>query len=129
MNKLIIALALGCIALAGCSSDAEIAAIEAKVKNPPITKVGVFEGCEVSFVDRHYQSQSFYMAKCPGSAVTVTNNYTEQSGKTQIARTRTSITQEIASLQKELADVSQAELKERALKKLTPDELAALKAN
>ena len=124
MKKLLIVSLISCSALiTGCNSAADLKAIEEKQSSPPITKLGTFEGCEVVFVDRHYASQSFFMAKCPGNSTTVTNNYTEQSGKTSYNRTRTSIVQEIDVLKKELAVT---EVKEQALKKLSPEEIKAL---
>lgn len=124
MKKVLISMIFGCIALVGCSSKEEIAE---KQKNPEITNLGVFNECEVSYVDRYYDSQSFFMAKCPSNSTTITNKYTVQSGKTQTSRTRTTIIQEIGDLQKELNDVSQKELKEKALSKLTPEEIEAIK--
>lgn len=33
-------------------------------QNPEIIQIGTFEGCKVSYVNRGYQSNSFYLAKC-----------------------------------------------------------------
>ena len=124
MKKSLLICLISCsVLMAGCDNAAELKAIEEKISSPPITKLGTFEGCEVVFVDRYYANQSFYMAKCPGNSTTVTNNYTEQVGKTSQTRTRTSIVQEIEGLKKELAV---SEIKEQALKKLSPEEIKVL---
>jgi major membrane immunogen (membrane-anchored lipoprotein) len=107
--------------LTGCGGRTDEQAKE-MLTNPDINFVGVYEGCEVKYVDRGYQAKSFYIAKC-GNTTTATRNYNEQSGKSTIFRQSTVITQEIEKLQ---AEKSAAETKERALEKLTPTERAAL---
>jgi hypothetical protein len=119
MKKVICILAA--VLLVGCSERTDDQAKE-MLANPAINLVGIYEGCEVKYVDRGYQSKSFYIAKC-GNTTTFTRNYTEQSGKTTVFRRSTVITQEIEKLQAEKAG---AEAKERALEKLTPTERAAL---
>lgn len=124
MKKLLLMSIVSCsVLMTGCKSAADLKAIDEKISSPPITKLGNFDGCEVVFVDRHYASQSFFMAKCPGNSTTLTNNYTEQVGKTSQNRTRTSIVQEIEGLKKELAV---NEVKEQAMKKLSLEEIKAL---
>jgi hypothetical protein len=112
---------LAAVLLVGCGGRTDE---EAKVllSAPAVNFVGVYEGCEVKYVDRGYQNKSFYIAKC-GSTTTATRNYSEQSGKTTVFRSSTVITQELDKLQ---AEKAAAETKERALEKLTPTERAAL---
>lgn len=104
--------------LAGCNEKEE--ALRA---NPQTSDVGMFEDCEVKFVNRGYDFNSFYMAKCPGTATTTTRNYSVQSGKTRVQKRSTVIAQEIEALQ---AQKTEAELHEKALEKLTPAEKQAL---
>ena len=113
------ALLASSVFLAGCRSDEEAKAMLAK---PDVIDVGTFEGCEVKFVDRGYQNSSFYLAKC-GSTATLTRNWTQQNGKSSTFRRSTVITQEIEKLQ---AEKAAAEVKEKALDKLSADERTAL---
>jgi uncharacterized lipoprotein YehR (DUF1307 family) len=103
------------VMLAGCGDDA---AQQAKLTNPDITKLGTFDGCEVKYVDRGYESNSFYMAKCGN---TVTQSSLFQSGKIQ--ERMTSITQQMDAL---TAEKQALATREEALNKLTPEERAAL---
>ena len=107
--------------LTGCGQRTDEEA-KALLSTPAVNFVGVYEGCEVKYVDRGYQIRSFYIAKC-GNTTTATRNYTEQSGKSTVFRSSTVITQELDKLQ---AEKAAAETKERALEKLTPTERAAL---
>lgn len=115
---LLVGLVLGSVLLSGCNEKAE----ELRA-NPSVSEVGEFDGCQVTFVNRGYESNSFYMAKCPGTATTTTRNYTVQSGKTRTQKRSTVIAQEIETLQTQKAE---AELHEKALEKLTPAEKQAL---
>jgi len=103
--------------LTGCGARTDEQAKE-MLTNPDINFVGVYEGCEVKYVDRGYQIKSFYIAKC-GNTNTVTQNYNEQSGKTTVFRRSTVITQEIEKLQ---AEKAVAETKEKALSKLSNED-------
>ena len=118
-NKLIFAVAA--IMLAGCSQRSAEQA-EAMLTNPDINFVGVYDGCEVKYVDRGYQVKSFYLAKC-GGTTTTTRNYSEQVGKTTEFRRSTAITQEIEKLE---AEKAVAVTKEKALEKLTHEEKSVL---
>jgi hypothetical protein len=115
------ALVAGSALLTGCGGRTDEQAKE-MLTNPDINFVGVYEGCEVKYVDRGYQAKSFYLARC-SNTTTTTRNYYEQSGKTTVFRSSTVITQELDKLQ---AEKAAAETKERALEKLTPTERAAL---
>jgi hypothetical protein len=90
---------------------------------PETSVIGTYDGCEVSFVNRGYQELSFYMAKCPGNSTSTTRNYTVKSGKHTEFKRSTVIFHEIEALQVEKAA---AEVKEKALEKLTSAELKAL---
>jgi uncharacterized protein YcfL len=107
--------------LVGCGERTAEQA-NAMISNPDINFVGVYDGCEVKFVDRGYQIKSFYIAKC-GNTNTVTQNHNEQSGKTTVFRRSTVITQEIEKLQ---AEKAVAETKEKALAKLSNEEKSLL---
>lgn len=108
------------VMLTACGrTDEEARALLAK---PAVSDAIMVDGCEVKFVDRGYQNHSFYLAKC-GNTTTMSRNYQEQSGKTTVFRRSTVITQEIEQLQKEKAE---AETKEQALAKLSPEERKAL---
>jgi hypothetical protein len=112
---------LTAVLLVGCGGRTDEEA-KGLLSAPAVNFVGVYEGCEVKYVDRGYQTKSFYIAKC-GNTTTATRNYNEQSGKTTVFRSSTVITQELEKLQ---AEKAAAETKERALEKLTPTERAAL---
>jgi uncharacterized lipoprotein NlpE involved in copper resistance len=100
--------------LTGCNEQQE--ALRAA---PETSKVGTFDGCEVSFVNRGYQDNSFYMAKCPGNSTTTTRNYAVKSGKASVFKRSTVIAQEIEALQ---VEKTETESKEKALEKLSPAE-------
>lgn len=103
--------------LSGCSQRTDEQA-QAMLTNPEINFVGVYDGCEVKYVDRGYQVRSFFIAKC-GNTTTTTRNYSEQSGKTTVFRRSTVITQEIEKLE---AEKAAALTKENALSKLSDEE-------
>lgn len=92
------------LALSGCSPDPAEAArraerekeIEEQLKNPKITSEGVFDGCEVKFVDRYYQDKSFYLVRC-GTTVTQTAQVTERNGKYSSTHTKVTVVQEEAT--------------------------------
>lgn len=115
--KYILFLAAIVFALTGCGGRTSEQA-QAMITNPDINFVGVYDGCEVKFIDRGYHDKSFYIAKC-GDTTTLTRNYTEKQGKSTVDRRSTVITQEIEKLQKEKAT---AETKEKALSKLSDEE-------
>lgn len=110
------------LAMAGCTSKEETAAINEQMKNPRITKIGTFDGCEVKYVNRYYAESSFFLARCDSTTAT-TGREKYQSGKSTLYRDRLSITHQIAELTQEL---SALEAREAALAKLTPAERAAL---
>jgi hypothetical protein len=105
--------------LTGCE---ESPATAAKRKNPEISIVGIIDGCEVKFVDRGYNLNSFYIAKCDNT-VTTTRNWTEREGKTDVAKRSTVIQQQINELSKEKAKLEAIEV---AKGKLSSTELEAL---
>ena len=98
------------VALTGCDHHEEAAALLAK---PEITAVGEFDGCAVKYVNRGYKIDSFFIARCTDTTVT-TRNYTEQSGKTSVARRITVIEREFTP--------TNEQIKESALSKLTAEE-------
>lgn len=116
--------------LSGCKSD-EADALLAK---PSISQVGEFEGCQVSFVNRGYDSTSFYIAKCKGDTSTVTQNSTRAQGKTRVPTRNTTIVEDTAALQEEIQThqkqveqlQSELKVKQDALAKLSDAEKAAL---
>lgn len=77
---------LGLVGLSGCNEREDALMI-----NPHVVHVGVFDDCEVKFVDRGYKSTSFYLARCD-TTVTSTRNWTETSGKSTTHHRRTDIT-------------------------------------
>lgn len=115
--KSLLIICVAAIALSACSSRTDEQA-KAMLSNPDINNVGTFDGCEVKYVDRGYNSYSFYIARC-GNTTTATRNYTEQQGKTTVNRRSTVITQEIEKLE---AEKAAAVAKEKALEKLSPEE-------
>ncbi len=115
--KNLLLICVSAIALSACGGRTDEEA-KGLLSAPAVNFVGVYEGCEVKYVDRGYQTKSFYIAKC-GSTTTATRNYNEQSGKTTVFRSSTVITQELEKLQ---AEKAAAETKERALEKLSLEE-------
>lgn len=123
----------GCVVvaagLAGCSSPEEQARAAELMRNPEVTVAGTFDGCEVKFVNRYYRDQSFYLARC-GATSAITQQYMESQGKSSVSRTRVTITQELAELDKRRealkAESDAAEKREAAIAKLSPEERTAL---
>lgn len=114
MNYRILMVLAAALALSGCKEDDDAAALRAK---PEITDIGEIDSCNVKFVNRGYSRDSFFIARCPGAAIT-TRNYTERSGKTSVARRITVIEREFTP--------TDAQIKESALSKLTDEERAVL---
>lgn len=116
--------------LAGCEEDDR--RIAKLMATPEIVKIGVFEDCNVSFVNRGTNFNSFYLARCPAEASTTTRNYEEQSGKTRISRRDTSIVSGVSEEEQRRIDEEIArqkriqKIKESALSKLTPEEANVL---
>jgi hypothetical protein len=126
------ALAAGMLGIAGCSNKdmearyaAEQAKIEQQQKNPEIKVIGVYDGCEVKYVDRYYAHDSFYIARCGQTTTTTT---TVQVGKVQ--QNRMAITQQLETVsaqhEKLKSELEVLDKREAALAKLTPEERAAL---
>jgi hypothetical protein len=98
--------------LAACGSDDPN---RPSVSNPKTGVIGTFDGCEVSYVNRGYRDNSFYLAKCPAASGTLSGLY--RSGKS------TYPTQTITIQDAEATLKAQAEEKRNnALAKLTPEE-------
>lgn len=119
-----IAVALSVLTLIGCSNPER----DAKVKDPQVVRIGAFDSCDVSFVDRGYQELSFYIAKC-GSTTTTTSNYTVPQGKTRVFKRNTAVIDEKqldASIGEMRDNLKQLEVQKSALSKLTPEERKAL---
>ena len=110
------------VGLTACSDPKEEALAQKLQSTPELVEVGTFDGCTVKYVNRYYRDRSFYLARCQDTT-TLTQQYMESQGKTQVARTRVQITQEMAQLEKERDALDK---KESALKKLTPAERQAL---
>lgn len=119
INRIVAICLIGTV-LAGCKAD-EVAA--AKYAAPEVTNVGTFDGCEVKYVDRGYQINSFYLAKCASTA-TLTQNYIVQQGKASVFQRRTQIIDEVEKLKKEQQQLDDTIAVLKA--KLTPEELSAL---
>ena len=105
--------------LLGCGAEEDR---KAKFANPSVQDVGVFDGCEVKYVNRGYQDQSFYIARC-NDTTTTTRNRWEKHGKTSTFQRETAITQE---LEKKQAEVDELKQKAEALSKLSPADKRAL---
>lgn len=101
------------VSLTGCFGQEQAVLL---VK-PEITEIGEFDGCTVKFVNRGYNIDSFFIARCSDTTVT-TRNYTEQSGKTTTARRITVIENEFTP--------TKEQVKESALSKLSAEERAVL---
>lgn len=100
------------LALSGCNLYEKE---DAKLANPVITSKGTYDGCEVKFVDRGYQTESFYLARCvEGDTSTTTQHYEYRSGKANLQRSSVTILNE---------------LKYSGLSKLTKEEQKALGLN
>jgi len=131
MNKLTaICITLSIVALMGCQkSPEEVAAIKKQMDEPKITVVGNFNGCEVSYVDRYYANESFYMAKCPGLATTQTTHFETREGKVAKKNTKTTIT-EMAEIDKKIDEIQKelntARLQKSGLAKLNEAEKEAI---
>lgn len=109
----VIAAALAALTLlTGCEEQ------DRKRANPVVMSLGTFDGCTVKYVDRGYERDSFFLARC-GDTVATTGRV--PSGKT--TRDSLTITQEISKLEAERAA---ATARERALGKLSTDERKAL---
>ncbi len=101
------------IAATGCSSPEEKAALEKaqaeaeakaeyKRKNPEITLVGTFDGCEVKFYERGWTSENFYIAKCVNAEKTTTvSSFERVGGKFSHDVEKFDITKEISAVEAE----------------------------
>lgn len=121
--KSIIASIAVLLLISGCEPTAgQIAADELRV-TPRIMLVGTINNCEVSYIDRGYKEDSFYMAECPSKSVITTRNYTDQVGKVMTKKHSTLISQETEEMQikKQREDAVKA-----AKEKLTKLELELL---
>lgn len=107
------------ISLFGCQQDEQAAAL---LNNPSIVDIGMFDDCSVKYVDRGYESRSFYIAKC-ATTNTTTKEYYQKQGKSTVFRRSVVITKEMEALEAE-KQVTLA--KEAALSKLTPEEKKSL---
>lgn len=106
--------------------DAKILALQT---NPDIQVIGTFDGCEVKYVNRYYQNNSFYLARCDNTS-TSTQHVRVQTGKTYRTDTHTAITAQLAEISKQkeqlLTEEKALKVRQTALEKLTPEERAAL---
>ena len=50
------------------------------LQNPEIVQIGTFDGCNVSYVNRGYQVNSFYIAKCNNTETRTTIEQHPKSG-------------------------------------------------
>lgn len=66
--------------LTGCAESEEAKRL---AKDPKLVDIGVFEGCTVKYVNRYYESKSFYLARC-GETVAATRMM--PSGKTSMQK-------------------------------------------
>ena len=116
MKKILLSIMIVmCFGLSAC--DEELAA---KRANPDIITIGEIDGCTVKYINRGYQYESFYIAKC-NSTVAITSGY-ETGGKSSRHVTQAVIVDE-SSINIQLAELQQ---KKAALDKLTPDEKVLL---
>ncbi len=116
-------LALSTLALSACDDDERAAALRQK---PSVSDLGDIDGCQVKFVNRGYQADSFFIARC-GDTSTTTRNYSEQQGKSSVFRRSTVIEQELQEARAhEAAEAEASRVKEQALSKLSPSERKAL---
>ncbi len=111
----ILAICIVGFALAGCESDEKFA-------NPEIKSVGTFQGCDVSFVDRGYLYNSFYIATC--SSAVVTTGHTGGKNSTPMANVQniSGLTQE----EKDLILKNRDSARQSALSKLSDEEKSVL---
>lgn len=115
-------LAVTCL-LAACESDERAAALH---QQPVVSDIGEFDGCQVKFVNRGYQVDSFFIARC-GNTATTTRNFSETQGKSTVFRRSTVIEQELQQARAhEAAEAEASRVKEQALNKLSPSERKAL---
>jgi hypothetical protein len=158
------ALVLIAMMAVGCSSPEEkkkheedrIAAeakAEEQKKNPIVTVIGTYDGCEVKHYDRGYYTESFFISKCAIGTASETSTMTSMQrvggGKHTRYVPKVDITQEVAKFDAEVAEkkakiiaelkkmqkVEEEEIQKRkdlaikAKAKLTKEELDALGLN
>ncbi len=122
MRKLFASLVVlaSAFALSGCESEENIRLLA----NPSVIDIGVFDGCDVKFVDRGRDERSFYIARCGAAATqTTTSNFRQPQGKSSVFRRSTVIATEIEALKKEQAE---SEAIEKALAGVPKEKRAAL---
>ena len=117
MKKLLTLLVAGVVlvSISGCKQE-ELRA------NPAIIPIGNFKGCDVSYVDRGYRQDSFYIADCE-TAIATTG---ETGGKNS---THVANIQNISGLSQEEKDMierNRSVVRQSALSKLTPEEKTVL---
>lgn len=92
---------------------------EALLASPKVTSIGEFEGCDVKFVNRGYETRSFYLAHCDAPSSTVSDIYSYQQGKvTKYATKLSSVTKEVECDE----ECQKQKLIASALKKLSKQE-------
>lgn len=105
------------MALTGCKEEDEL------LKNPQTKDIGTFEGCDVKYVDRGYQSKSFYLAKCPGNKTSHTTTWLETQQKSLVNRQNIAVTDDVQCDTPEQAKAKAEDAaKSAAIAKLTPVE-------
>lgn len=112
MKKILI-IPIVLLALAGC---------EGSEGNPVIKNIGVFQGCEVSYVDRGYSSNSFYIATCTDSVVTTG----QTGGKHNRLVANVQNLSGLSQHEKDLIAKNRDEARQSALSKLTDEEKTVL---
>lgn len=123
MKKFILSLTI-VAALSGCAPSGPDK-YDLMKKTPDITLIGVYEGCEVKYVDRGRSYDSFFMAKCGDTSTTTTETGGKHSSRiTNITTKMSKADQERAEAERRAAE--QKRLKDAALEKLTVEELKAL---
>lgn len=115
----------------GCSSpeekkkyEEERIAAEAKAeqqkKNPIVTVVGTYDGCEVKHYDRGYYTESFFIAKCvsedPSETTTMTSMQRVGGGKHTRYIPKLDISQEISAAEAEKKKMDKYIAEAKALK-------------
>ncbi len=103
------------LALVGCKQE-ELRA------NPAIVSIGHFKGCDVSYVDRGYRHESFYIATCENSVVTTGETGGKNSTPMVNIQNLSGLTQE----EKDMIERNRNVARQSALSKLTPEEKAVL---